>query len=157
MSVLLSTGFVAEIYGPKSFDQIFRFGCIEIYSGPQPATADAPPSGTLLARITRDGGAWAPGVEANGLEFVRSGRYCLKPSDHKWIMVGLATGVAGWCRLRTNNAESGVGDLVSPRIDGAVGLEGADATQLFLQALEISPGLQSTINHWWLAEPPIGA
>lgn len=157
MTVLLSTGYCTEIFGPKSFDDIFKYSSIEIYSGTQPATADAAPTGTLLGRITRDGGVWTPGVEANGLQFVRSGRYVLKPSNHVWTLTGIAAGVAGWCRLRTNNNESGVTDLVSPRIDGAVGLEGADATQLFLQSLDISPGLLININHLWLAEPPIGA
>lgn len=157
MSVMLSTGYCAAIFGPTSFEQIFKFGCIEVYSGPQPVNADAAPTGTLLARITRNGTPWVAGSEAGGLEFVRSGRYVLKPSDHVWTMTGLATGVAGWCRLRTNNNDLGVADLDSPRIDGAVGLDGADATQLYLQSVDISPGLLVPINHWWLAEPPIGA
>lgn len=157
MAVLLSTGYCSAIFGPVSFDQIFKFGCIEIYSGAQPATADAAPTGTLLGRITRNGTAWTAGLEAGGLEFVRSGRYVLKPSDHTWTLTGIASGVAGWCRLRTNNNDLGGADLISPRIDGAVGLDGADATQLYLQDLNISPGMLVPINHWWLAEPPIGA
>lgn len=157
MAVQLSTGYCAAIFGPSSFDQIFLNGCIEIYSGPQPASADLAPTGLLLARIARDGTPWEAGLVPGGLSFVRSGRYVLKPSNHNWKLVGLATGVAGWCRLRTNNSDLGTDDLNAPRIDGAVGLEGADATQLYLQSLAISPGLQMTINHWWLAEPPIGA
>lgn len=157
MAVLLSTGYCAAILGPNSFESIFKFGCIEIYSGVQPANADLAPTGTLLARITADGLPWVQGGEQGGLEFVRSGRYALKPTDQNWVLTGLGTGNAGWCRLRTNNNETGLSDLFSPRIDGAVGLEGADATQLYLQSLAIAPGLSLVINHWWLAEPPIGA
>lgn len=157
MAVLLSTGYCAAIFGPQAFENIFLDGCIEIYSGAQPANADMAPTGTLLGRITRDGLPWTPGSPQGGLQFIRSGRYVLKPSSHTWVLSGLAAGTAGWCRLRTNNGDLNNLDLNTPRIDGAVGLEGADATQLYLQSVTMSPGLHMTINHWWLAEPPIGA
>lgn len=158
MAVNVSTGYAAAILGPQSFDQIFRYGCIEVYSGEQPDSADLAATGTLLARITRDGGAWEPGDPENGVEFSRTGRYALKPAGHTWALVGIADGVAGWARLRANAPETPGENVVAPRIDGLVGLEGDVADiQLFLPSLNISGATLIPITHWWYAVPPIGA
>lgn len=157
MATLVSTGYAAAILGPQSFDQIFRYGCIEVYSGSQPDSADAPPTGVMLARITR-GGAWAPGASDNGIEFVRSGRYAMKPSDHQWFLQGVAPGTAGWFRLRANAPEDAARSVTAPRIDGAIGLDGVAAdTQLFLPDLTIGPSTNVVISNFWYAVPPIGA
>lgn len=157
MTVRMSTGFAAQILGPTAFEQVFRYGCVEIRSGLQPDSADLPPTGVLLARITRDGGAWTAGVSDNGLEFDRSGRYAMKRADHLWRLVGLAEGQAGWFRMLPNASDTGAASLTAPRIDGLVGLEGVEADiQLYLPTLAITPSTDIAINHWWFALPPIG-
>lgn len=156
MTVNTSTGFEVRNLGPEAFDQIFRYGCIEVRTGPQPASADAPATGTLIARITRDGGAWVEGAPDNGLEFVRSGRYASKPGDHVWRLKGIATGVAGWFRLRGNAADAGGASLDLPRIDGLINtVDFAGDAQLFLTTLNLTASSDLAINNWWYARPPL--
>ena len=99
MPARVSTGFASAILGSQSFESIFNGGSIEIRTGTQPDNADMPATGAVIARVTRDGGAWAAGSLANGLQFTRSGRYAMKPYDHVWQLKGSASGVAGWFRL----------------------------------------------------------
>lgn len=152
-----STGFVQLILGPHAFDQVFLNASIEVYSGAQPDNADLAATGTLLARITRNGGAWTEGSSPNGLQFVRSGRYAFKDPAHEWRMVGVATGTAGWWRLRANAPDTAAASLLLPRIDGAVRLDGSEtAGQLTLTNVSITPATNTPINHWWYAIPPLG-
>lgn len=157
MSVNVSTGFAAAILGPQSFATIFNNGVIEVYSGPQPATADATPTGTLLARVTRDGGAWSAGSPANGLQFTLGGRYAIKNPGHVWLLKGLATGVAGWFRLLPNAADDGLPSVTAPRIDGAVGIAGDPGDyQLFLADTNVVPATSVVLTQWFYAIPPLG-
>ena len=157
MTALLSTRAAELLLGPESFDSIFENGCIEIRSGPQPDNADLAATGTLLARITRDGGAWTPGAPQNGLQLNRSGRYALKPIEHAWTLKGIAAGTAGWARMVGNAPDPGDASLSHPRLDGTAGLIGASGVQLFLPVVEITPETAIDITYWWYAIPPIGA
>ena len=151
-----STGYVQRRNEGSSFKQLFDGGCIEIRTGQQPATADLPATGTLIARVTRDGGVWAPGNPANGLIYDVDGRYAMKRFVHTWRLQGLAAGDAGWCRVVGVNGDSGGASLSEPRIDGAVGLIGAVTdVQMFLPVLSITPETVIDFNYWWLAPPPL--
>lgn len=157
MATRSSTGFVQSILGPHAFEQLFMDACIEIYSGEQPANADSGVTGTLLARVTKDGAAWSEGSASGGLRFTRSGRYAYKDPAHTWILKGIATGTAGWWRLRGNAPDAGVANVTLPRIDGAVRADGSDTPgELTLSGLDITPATNTAINHWWYAIPPIG-
>lgn len=156
MAVNTSTGFEAASLGPSAFEQIFRYGCIEVRSGPQPATADMAATGILLARITRDGLAWTPGQIDGGLEFARSGRYAMKASNHVWRLKGIATGVAGWCRLVGNAEDDGLVSTFLPRIDGLVNTpDFVGDVQLIISNLNITAATDLNISNWWFARPPI--
>lgn len=156
MAVNTSTGFEVLNLGPASFDQIFRYGCIEVRTGPQPPTADAAATGLLIGRITADGGVWAEGASANGLEFARSGRYATKPTNQIWRLKGLASGVAGWFRLRGNAADNGGASLDLPRIDGLINLPNFDGdAQMFLTNINLSAASDLNIADWWYARPPL--
>lgn len=157
MAVITSTGYCAAILGPTSFDALFHDGVIDVYSGAQPASADLAPTGTLLARITRNGMTWTPGAPAGGLRFIRDGRYVAKDGGQDWRLTGLATGVAGWFRLLPNAADPGTASLSAPRIDGAVGVIGdpVDA-QIYLPDTAITADTIITLNYWWYAMPPLG-
>lgn len=158
MGTEVSTGYAARgALGPEAFDTIFRDGCIELRSGPQPLNADAAPSGTLLARITRDGGAWTAGNPANGLRFQRAGRYVSKDPAHRWRLTGIASGTVGWMRLLPNAPDPGTLSFDAPRIDGTVGL--VDTTgdvQFWLPTLAITPSTHIEITQFWYAVPPLG-
>lgn len=157
MAVRISTGFAAAILGPSAFDTIFQDGVIEVFSGPPPASADAATTGTLLARITKDGGAFTPGSPTNGLRFVRDGRFAARDFSHTWTLTGVGTGTAGWFRLKGNALDANLASLSLPRIDGAVGLvEQVGDFQLFLPTVTITPSTTIQITEWWYALPPIG-
>lgn len=57
MTMRLSTGLRNFLAKEGSIDGALRNGIIEIYSGAQPASADAAPSGTLLCTISNNSGA----------------------------------------------------------------------------------------------------
>lgn len=157
MAVNCSTGFRARILGPSSFESIFLNGCIEVRTGAQPvAGANAPPTGTLVGRITNNGGAWSPGAATNGLRFARSGVYGGNDPGQNWRLAGLGTGTAGWFRLLANPVDDGSLSTVLPRIDGAIGpLVGAGDYQMRLPTLSITPSTAITIVSWWFLLPPI--
>lgn len=158
MTTRLSTGLAEKLLGPQSFDSIFADGCIEIRTGAQPDSADLAPTGSLIARVTRDGGDWAAGSTANGLRFVRTGRFAMKPYDATWLLKGSATGTAGWFRLLPNASDAGGYSLTAPRLDGAIRLDGASGDgQMVLITTSISPATAIPISNWWFALPPIGA
>lgn len=57
MTVRLSTGLRNLLAGGAGFGQIFNKGRIEIYTGSQPASADAAVTGTLLGIVSASSGA----------------------------------------------------------------------------------------------------
>jgi len=154
MSTRYSSGFVAARNQGAAFATLFRDGCIEVYSGPQPASADEAPTGTLLARITRDGGPWVAGVPDNGLHFVVAGRYILKEPTHVWYLNGLAEGIAGWFRLLPNPPDPQTHSLTAVRIDGAV-IMPPSMGELIISESTISLTTSLRVSHWWHGTPPL--
>jgi len=139
LTLTLDTGIVdtAEAFGVNTvlaaakggcLKDIFKNGVLYIYSGSQPATADAAASGTQLVKITESSGAWVAGAEANGLEFDdESAGTLVKCADETWSGAGLDTGTAGWFRLCGNPADTpGLLSTTLPRIDGSIGTSGAN-------------------------------
>lgn len=92
----------------ERFPIIFSGGKINVYSGPQPASADMPPSGTLLATVTSQG----------GLQFITVGGYASKDPGQVWELQGQADGVAGWFRLLADPLDPGYASEDYARIDG---------------------------------------
>ena len=111
-----------------SFRDIFKDGRLCIYSGVQPATADAAITGTLLLQLTISSGAFVPGAVSNGLEFAAPSGGIIGKSADVWSGVVLATGVAGYYRLYANAADTGVIDttFIYPRVDGLVATSGGE-------------------------------
>lgn len=156
MAVNCSTGFRSRILGPSSFESIFNYGCIEIRTGPQPASADEAATGSLIGRITADGGAWVAGNTANGLRFVRNAHVARNDPSQNWILSGLDEGTPGWFRLVGNAADDGGFSVSLPRVDGAIGL--AEATGEFQMRLPVSlitPSTTVVISSWWFLLPPL--
>lgn len=155
MSAVCSTGFRSKILGTFTFEALFNGGSIEIYSGAPPASADAAPTGTLLARITRESKPWTPGSPTNGLTFRRLGVGVTMPDDKPWGLLGLAAGTAGWCRLR-GMSDPGGESTTHPRIDGVVGLRDTPGDfQLRLGTTAMVPDLTFPITSWWFLLPPL--
>lgn len=66
MTIRLSTGFRNHVLAHGSFKRTLQGGKLMIYSGSQPSGADAAPTGTLLAIITKSSGAHTSEVQASG-------------------------------------------------------------------------------------------
>lgn len=101
-------------------------GIIVIYSGSQPATADATEGAAVaLCEITDGGGAFSGGSPTNGINLVRSGQTLIITGTESWEGVADATGTAGWFRFYDNSYTLGA-DTGSSRFDGRISTSGAE-------------------------------
>ena len=106
---------------------ILRNGVLRIYSGSQPATADAATTGTLLLEFTESGGVFVHGAAANGLNWGDAVLGVIdKAAGETWKATGLADGTAGWFRFSANPADIGAISTSLARVDGSVGTSGTD-------------------------------
>ena len=144
MTIKLSTGLRTAMAGTTGFGATFEKGVIHIYSGPQPVSADAPATGTLLGVVTGDAGPFSFGSPTNGLEFSPAAAGGVAKSDSQdWKFKGLANGTAGWFRLMGNASDALGNSSTLPRLDGSVGTSGAD---LNLSNIAITTGTPATID-----------
>ena len=125
MAERLSTGFADAVNQTGSVKTVMNDSVIHIYSGTQPADADAIETGDLLMIITLDSLAFVPGAAANGLSMdISTAGVLAKTVAETWSGDGLAaagTGtVAGWFRWYDNAVVTGA-STTSVRIDGAIG------------------------------------
>ena len=134
MAERLSTGFANAVNVTGSVKTIMANGVICIYSGTQPATADAAETGTLLMKITESGLDFTGGVATNGLNMDASVAGVLsKTVAEDWEGVGLTaagTGVtAGWFRWYDNDETAGE-STTAIRVDGAIGTSSSFELQM---------------------------
>ena len=162
LTLTLDTGIVdtAEAFGVNTvlaaakggcLKDVFKNGCLWIYSGSQPATADAAATGTQLVKVTVGSGAFAHAAEANGLEFDdEAAGVLVKCADEVWSGVGLAAGTAGWFRFVANPTDALGVSTVLPRIDGSIGTSGAN---LNMSSTTIAVDATYTIDTFSLTLP----
>lgn len=124
-----------------SFETLFDYAILEIYSGSQPTDADSAETGTKLVRITTSSGAVTPGTSTNGLRWGNPSSGIIAKSG-TWSGTILATGTAGWFRLYTNNYITGA-SATAIRLDGSCGTSSA---QLNLSSLSLVSGATLTID-----------
>ena len=120
MTIRFSSGLREAVLTDYGLGAMMNYGTIEVYSGPQPASASLAPTGTLLARITLDGDAFVPGTTAGALTLALSAEGALV-KDGEWRMKGVAAGTAGWWRWKGNAYDDDSDSLFYPRMDGAEG------------------------------------
>lgn len=123
-----------------------------LYSGSQPATADAAATGTLLAVISAAGVADAELTIIDG-----SGDGDLDKAVEVWQGSGLADGVLGWFRLIVENTdqattvtEAGTLSTTSRRIDGAIAASGS---QLNISNTTVATGAPQLVDTFTLTMP----
>lgn len=127
MTLRFSTGLRDNMLGGTGLADALAYGAINIYSGPQPASADSAVSGTLLMTISSSGATFTPGATAAGLLFgAPSAGVVGKASAQTWSGAGLTAGTAGWFRFVGNATDAGSGSTALPRIDGSVATSGGD-------------------------------
>jgi hypothetical protein len=66
-NVLVSTGTKQAI--AAALATTYAYGTIWLFSGAAPADGDSAFTGTLLAKVTKDGNAFTPGANTNGLSW----------------------------------------------------------------------------------------
>lgn len=155
MAERLSTGFVNAVNETGSVKSIMANGVIHIYSGAQPANADAVETGDLLMKITVDAGAFTGGVATNGLNMgVSTDGVLAKAAAETWKGEGLAaagTGTtAGYFRWYDNNETTGA-STTAVRVDGAIGT--SSAYELQMTNTTIAENGPSTINTFTYTTP----
>ena len=149
MTIRLSTGLRTNLAGTTGFGATFANGVIEVYSGAQPATADAAVTGTLLGTVTLNSAAFTPGTATNGLTFAAAAAGAVAKSG-VWSFAGVAAGTAGWFRLKANAVDAGAISAVLPRLDGSIAVSGAD---LNLSNVTIAVGAPTTVDSFTWTQP----
>lgn len=147
--VRLSTQLRTNLAGTTGFAATFANGVIDIYSGTQPATADAAVTGTLLGRVTLNSGAFTAGTATNGLTFAAASGGAVSKSG-VWSFNGVAAGTAGWFRLKANALDSDALSTTLPRLDGSIATSGADMN---LSNIVIAIGAPSTVDSFTWTQP----
>jgi hypothetical protein len=126
MAYRFSTGAFNSLLA-KTKDDLAN-GAINFYTGAQPASPDAAPTGTFLGRATLAGGAWTAGSATNGLEFdTPVGANMTKAPAEEWKFVCSVAGTIGWARFVSNSAsDTGGVSTTLVRHDLSVGVTTGD-------------------------------
>ncbi len=120
MTIKASTGLRNKLLDTSPLRTLFNLGSIKWYSGTPPDTADMAPTGTLLNTITNNSTGTGITFEAAAA----SGEIAKKASE-TWSGVCGSSGTVGYYRL-VGSADTGALSTTEPRIQGSVGLAGAD-------------------------------
>lgn len=111
-------------------------GVIHFYTGAQPSSPDAAPTGTYLGSASKSGAAWAAGTATNGIEFGTVDNAAVdKAAAEEWKFVCSTAGTIGWGRFIANTT-AGSGSLSSADVGGA------DSTETFPR-IDFSVGVTS--------------
>lgn len=124
--IRLSTGAINALLSTGSLQTVFTNAVLCLYSGTQPATADAAETGNLLATVSEQAGAFVPGQPGNGLNFDEAvGKRIAKEPAEVWKGIYGASGTLGWFRLYANAKTLG-DSTTAVRIDGSIGTSRTD-------------------------------
>lgn len=119
MTIKSSTGLRNKILDTGSLKSRLALGFIKFYTGAEPATADAAVTGTLLTTLSVSGAGTGLSMDAAAAAGV------LAKSAEVWSGAIVATGVAGYYRF-SRVGDTGVLSTTEERIQGSIGLAGAD-------------------------------
>lgn len=113
MAHRLSTGLVKKMVDTGSVRSILTGGKIQIYSGSQPASADAAATGTLLLEID------PITFDADG-----TGGVLRQTAATDWSGTIEASGTAGWYRICEEADDGASASTTLARMDGAIATSG---------------------------------
>ena len=123
--------FIARIKS-GSLREIMQNGIMALYDTVRPATADLAEPGTLLSKVTKNGGTFVAGTSTNGLNIAEfTGTAISRAIDpatgvaEVWKGVGLATGTARTAVWYANEYVTGASSTAL-RMYGTVNTSGAD-------------------------------
>ena len=119
MGMKISTGLAKAMLDTGSFASNLSGMKLKIYSGTEPATADASlGAAVLLVTISDAGGAGALSFEAAAVANVLE-----KLSSQTWQGTNAASGTASFCRLELAS-DTGAASSTEVRVQGDVGVAG---------------------------------
>lgn len=127
----LSTALRSAMATEYGLMAMMRYGCIKVFNGEPPTTADIAEQGDLLGTITQDGVPFVAGTSQGALllEAGPTNGACMNSGN--WKLTVTKSGVAGWWRFVWNGADYGTGEEWAPRVDGRIG-EGLILPETFL-------------------------
>lgn len=121
MTIKISTALANALMDTAPFKTAMTLCFIDIYSGTQPADANAATTGTLLVTIsnnsTATGCTWETSATAGQLE---------KAPAETWSGTAVANGTAGYFRIRLAGDDNGATGATYKRVDGSISTSGAD-------------------------------
>lgn len=145
MTLKLSTGLRSGTLSTGSVKSLLDGGFIDIYRGEVPNTADdALGSAELMCRISVDGLGAGLTLSPTATNAVLT-----KVAEEVWIGEKLLTGTPTFFRF-VAAADDGTASQTAPRIQGRVGLAGA---QMNLSNINFIVGATQTIDHFAFAIP----
>lgn len=119
MTMKISTGLAKSMLDTASFKGSLSGMKLKIYSGTEPATADAAlGAAVLLVTISDNGGAGALSFEAAAV-----GNVLEKLASQTWSGTVASSGTASFCRLELAS-DTGASSSTEVRVQGDVGLAG---------------------------------
>ncbi len=116
MAIKLSTGLRRAMLTDYGLMAMMNYGHIKLFTGSQPATANAGEQGTLLGYVTKDGSQPVELETGNGLVLALEDYKVVK--DGSWTLKAIAGGSIGWWRFCWNGRDTGEYSEFAPRIDG---------------------------------------
>lgn len=146
MAIKTSTGLRNTMLTTGSLKEALDGGKIRIFTGPVPASADEAETGTLLCEITVNSTATGLTFESSAEDGVIS-----KAALEIWSGIKLASGRAAYYR-HVSAADDGLSSTTLPRIQGSVGLAGADLN-LSVIDFEADGVTKQTIDYYTIALP----
>lgn len=113
-SILASGSIRAAMGGNTGF-------ILDIYTGSRPTSPDDVPNGSLLVSLSNNGGG-------TGLTFETAAANGALPKTTAQVWKGtvVATGSAGWFRMRLTTENGTAASSTAMRVDGTIGVSGAD-------------------------------
>jgi len=121
MALKLSTGLVNKLMDTACFKTLFAGCFIDVYSGVQPSSPDAVPNGTKLVTLYSDGSSAGLHFEANA-----TAGELEKLASETWSGTAVASGTAGWFRMREATDAGTAASTTAVRLDGSIATSGAD-------------------------------
>lgn len=146
MTTKVSTGLRNKVLDTGSLKSRLALGFLKLYSGAEPATADAAVTGTLLSTISVGGTGTGLSLDAAAVGGV------IAKAAEVWSGPIVATGVAGYWRFSAAG-DTGASSITEERIQGSIGLAGADIN-LSSTSLTTNAALSAqTINYFVVTLP----
>lgn len=144
MTYKVSTGLRNQMLVSGSLRDALLNGKIRILTGPEPASADAAETGTLLCVIDKNGAGAGFSMDTTAVDGIVT-----KVVADVLKGTNLATGTAGYCR-HVGSADTGGVSTTEPRIQGRISTSGAEMN---LGSTSLVSGIEQPLDEYSINLP----